>query len=346
MADNQDKSAANAQPSAASTTVVAAIDDLAARCVWPHQAAALRWLREDFVRLMLAQLPHLAAGKWHLRLAGAAVGKKMQFVSSVEEKTCCYGLTMSPPDGPGAEALAADVCHPQASSWLGGARQTQAHPQAEKIPLEGGTKPEPTETPTTLPAAPIAAGWIETTPSIAFPILNCLLGGSSDDQFIPRRPLTAIERRLLLRLTELAADALVRSWPAKPAAAWCVNPEAVLAPSEGDATQTVLTASFDFGLDRQAGTLRLSLDHTLVPPLSSPWSPPTQKDSVLEITAVLAESDISPQELADLKPGDILTSSVPVDGEVIIRVAGIPKFVGQLGTCNGRRAVTIVRRIS
>lgn len=283
----------------------ATLAELGDRSVWPHQTPALRWLREDFVQRLLAQLPTLARGQWHLRLAGAAVGKRSQFLTSVEEKTCCYGLR------PAAAAQ------------------------------------EPADQPAPAAGERSACGnWIEFTPSIAFPILNCLLGGSSDDRFIPQRPLTSIERRLLLRPAQDALAALMDSWPDPARPALTIDGDVALEPAVPHGGDIVLTVTFDLGLDRQAGTLRLSLDYGLLPALSSPVAAMGQKDSVLEISVAMAESSISSQELADLKAGDILTGNEPTQDEVVIRVGGIPKFIGKLGVCNGRRAVTILRRIS
>lgn len=164
LAEMENKSGSPCLDQAQSASA-AALADLSDRCVWPHQTPALRWLREDFVERLTAQLPGVAKGQWHLRLAGAALGKRSQFLASVEEETCCYALGSPLAD-------------------LGG----QTEPRAQ-------------------------GNWIEITPSIAFPILNCLLGGSSDDRFIPRRPLTSIERRLLLRVAQEALACLAQSWP-------------------------------------------------------------------------------------------------------------------------------------
>lgn len=183
---------------------------------------------------------------------------------------------------------------------------------------------------------------VEITPAVAFPILNCLLGGSSDDVFIPRRPLTTIERRVLQRVVDLVAGSLRKAWP-DATQNFTVCPELpTLDPAA--AGEMALSVSMELGLDGQAGMLRLCLGRLMLPPMSSPL-PAGQKESLLEVTAALAEMTISPADLAALAAGDILMSDCNVDGEVIIRVAGIPKFAGRLGLCDGRRAVTIIRRL-
>lgn len=296
-----------------------------ARCVYPHQTAALAFLRGDFVKDFAGELTALLRGAWHLRLAGAMLMRMAEFQASVEEGTCCYALAAAGTAGNGE------------SPWL---------------------------------------AMIEITPSIAFPIINCLLGGSSDDMFIPRRPLTAIERRLLARIVERACASLVRSWPGDDAPKLTAIPHVGTrntetgtrnaesgkrnAPPQSDVrtpssefqvpdSRMLLAVSFELGLDRQAGTMRIALAIDLLPPLASPLRPATAAPagaSPLEVTAALDETTIAADDLARLAPGDILAIDTPIDGEVIIRVAGIPKFVGRLGICNGHRAVTITRRIN
>ena len=244
-----------------------------------------------------------------MRLAGAMLMRPEEFQASVEEGTCCHALAM-----PG-EAVNSE------SPWQ---------------------------------------GMVEITPSIAFPIINCLLGGSSDDLFIPRRPLTAIERRLLARIVERACASLARAWPTPESprftpvepsvsqSAICNLPFGPELTAEGRSAM-LLAVSFELGLDRQAGTMRIALAVDLLPPLASPLRPATAAPagaSPLEVTAALDETTIAAGDLARLAPGDILAIDTPIDGEVIIRVAGIPKFVGRLGACNGHRAVTITRRIN
>lgn len=176
----------------------------------------------------------------------------------------------------------------------------------------------------------------EFTPSIAFPALNRLMGGSNQDAYIPRRPLTEIERRVLGRLADVVGNCLKQFVPqGLPGTA---------PPGEPPADDhEVLSASFELVIGEQTGTLRLCLPTSVLTPASE--NAAAASDSVLEISASLAEIDLDAADLGQLATGDILTTDTPLDGEIIIRVAGIPKFVGRLGTMNGRRAVTIVRRI-
>jgi len=53
------------------------------------------------------------------------------------------------------------------------------------------------------------AGWVEIAPGVALAMIDLLLGGLQAGQQIPSRPLTEIERRLLLRVVQVAAAAMI-----------------------------------------------------------------------------------------------------------------------------------------
>src|SRR5690606_23348069 len=49
---------------------------------------------------------------------------------------------------------------------------------------------------------------LELSPLIIFPIIDRLLGGNSEELFVPARPLTAIETRLVSKITDRATTAM------------------------------------------------------------------------------------------------------------------------------------------
>jgi flagellar motor switch protein FliM len=194
--------------------------------------------------------------------------------------------------------------------------------------------------------------WLEITPSIAFPMINCLLGGPSDDAFILRRPLTAIERRVLGKPVGIIASALRKACPGLSDAANAqagINTKAIIGvlelPIAADRDEPVASATFELALDSQLGMIRICQASGASARAAVPAPPPARKDSPMEISAILAETPIDPRDMEGLSVGDIITTDSAAGSEVILRVAGIPKFVGKLGICNGHRAVTILRRL-
>src|SRR5436190_15778881 len=53
---------------------------------------------------------------------------------------------------------------------------------------------------------------LEISPLIIYPVIDRLLGGSNADLFIPQRPLTQIEQRLVQRITDRATQHLSEAW--------------------------------------------------------------------------------------------------------------------------------------
>ena len=41
----------------------------------------------------------------------------------------------------------------------------------------------------------------------------------------------------------------------------------------------------------------------------------------------------------------MIATDVAIDGEVTVRLAGIPKYIGRLSTVDGKKAITITRKI-
>ena len=72
--------------------------------------------------------------------------------------------------------------------------------------------PNPTSF-TTLDTSPMDGTMcLEISPLIIYPIIDRLLGGNNRDLFIPQRPLTLIEQRLIAQIIERALNGLTEAW--------------------------------------------------------------------------------------------------------------------------------------
>ena len=84
-------------------------------------------------------------------------------------------------------------------------------------------------------------------------------------------------------------------------------------------------------------------------PAGAPTAAPTGTSSVpigpLELSVVVQDIAVSHEELSQIESGDILLTDTAEGGEVLVRIAGIPRFYARLGVSNGRRAIQITRRI-
>ena len=178
------------------------------------------------------------------------------------------------------------------------------------------------------------------SPPIAFAMLDRLLGGSAQDAYMPSRSLTSLERGLMGAVLDCLAGALGHAIP--QLAPFSCNPDRAY--GRGDDSASVIIARFALTMGVHSGAMRLGfaehmLDNTMICPLN-------QTDSPVELSVMVEESAVSSEDLEQLQDGDIIVTQSPVEGEVVVRLAGIPKFMGKLVSSNGKRAIRITRCIS
>jgi flagellar motor switch protein FliM len=208
---------------------------------------------------------------------------------------------------------------------------------------------------------------LELSPMIIYPIIDRLLGGSSAEMFIPQRPLTAIEMRLIRRILDLALASMRESWTNIQELDFTLedtesNPQLVqiVPPNE-----VVVVVGFEIKIGGRAGTMSLCIPFNVVEPLApklsnQSWLNYRKRASAgdsatlvnrrvtkaaVGMRAFLAYTRITVKELADLAPGDILTTERPANSEMIVQVEGINKFAARLGQHKGKKALKITRRL-
>ena len=64
----------------------------------------------------------------------------------------------------------------------------------------------------------------------------------------------------------------------------------------------------------------------------------------VNLIGYVAQTTIRMSELLNLQPGDILKTTKPANGEMIIQVQGLNKFAGKLGKHKDNLALKITRR--
>src|SRR5213083_785320 len=110
---------------------------------------------------------------------------------------------------------------------------------------------------------------LEISPLIIYPIIDRLLGGSNADLFIPQRPLTQIEQRLVKRITDRATAHLSEAWSNLTPTTFTVadfesNPPLVqiVPPNE-----TVVVVGFELKMGNRAGTMSLCIPYNVIEPI-------------------------------------------------------------------------------
>ncbi len=208
---------------------------------------------------------------------------------------------------------------------------------------------------------------LEISPLIIYPIIDRLLGGTSQELFIPQRPMTLIETRLIESVTNRGLASLTEAWESVRRLEFAIsatesNPQLVqiVPPNE-----VVVVVGLEMKLANRAGTMNLCIPYNVIEPVMADLS--TQNwfavgadehsaESVehmeqslhrasVEVRGILAETSISMLDLANLGPGDLILTEKRADEPVVLSVEGEKKFIGRLGTCKRQRAIRIERAI-
>jgi len=206
---------------------------------------------------------------------------------------------------------------------------------------------------------------LEISPLIIYPIIDRLLGGSNAEIFIPERPLTDIEWRLVKRITDRALANLTEVWANLVQVEFQLkdtesNPHLVqnVAPNE-----VVVVVGFELKAGARTGTMSLCIPFNVIEPVMSKLATQSWlayrragattdhmnrisnslEMSAVRMRALLGQTAICVRELMALRPGDIIKTAKPASSELVIQVEGKNKFAGRLGRHKGKRAILITR---
>jgi flagellar motor switch protein FliM len=209
---------------------------------------------------------------------------------------------------------------------------------------------------------------MEISPLIIYPVIDRLLGGSNADLFIPQRPLTAIELRLVSKIIDRAKTGLAEAWSSVQAVDFQLqetesNPALVqiVPPNE-----VVVVVSFEVKMSSRAGTMSLCIPYNVIEPVidrlsNQTWAAykrSTKDDRLrtrlqshlesakIEVTTLLADTTISINDLMNLQVGDVILTEKPASSPLSLSVEGKRKYIGQLGQYRGNRAFKVSRAIS
>jgi len=209
---------------------------------------------------------------------------------------------------------------------------------------------------------------LEISPLIIYPIIDRLLGGSNADLFIPQRPLTAIEMRLVNKILTRAISCLQEAWSnvvqLNIKQGDCEsNPQLVqiVPPNE-----VVVVIGFELKMGGRAGTMSLCIPYNVIEPVVEKLSAQTwaaykrgnrdglnrqrvayQLDSAkVTLTGVLAGTTIKLSELMNLEVGDVIVTEKPASAPLTLLVEGKRKYIGHIGQFKGNRAFKVERKIT
>ena len=209
---------------------------------------------------------------------------------------------------------------------------------------------------------------LELSPLIIYPIIDRLLGGTNRDLFIPQRPLTMIEQRLIGQVLERAMSSLSEAWAGIrelnfAAAESESNPHLVqiVPPNE-----VVIVVTFELKMANRAGAVNLCIPFKVIEPLmedlsAQQWfstgravSHTDLEDSIAEtlskatltVTGMLAETTMTVQDLLTLSVGDLIVTEKPATEPSVLVVEGEKKFVTNIGQIDGARALKVAKPLT
>ena len=204
---------------------------------------------------------------------------------------------------------------------------------------------------------------LEISPLIVYPVIDRLLGGSNADLFIPQRPLTQIEQRLVQRITDRATHHLSEAWSNLTPVTFSVqdsesNPQLVqiVPPNE-----TVVVVGFELKMGNRSGTMSLCIPYNVIEPImgvlaAQNWFSYQRKggqedhlrkltknvnNAAIEMRTFLARTTMRMSDLLSLQVGDIITTDKSAGGEAFLQIEGKRKFLGKPGQFRGHRAIRI-----
>lgn len=205
---------------------------------------------------------------------------------------------------------------------------------------------------------------LDINPSILFPIIDRLLGGSTMSTASVRRPLTEIELRLVSRITGLFLTEMQHTWENVLKFELSVdrvesNPQLVqIIP----ANEVVVVISFELTVGETRGMVNLCIPFNSIERIShkltsNSWvsyskRPPTVEsiqalsdriaDAPVEVVVELAETTISTADLINLRVGDIIATEKDTAQPLVVFVEGKTKYFAKPGQYKGRKAIEIL----
>ncbi|HZW08644.1 MAG TPA: flagellar motor switch protein FliM [Phycisphaerales bacterium] len=206
---------------------------------------------------------------------------------------------------------------------------------------------------------------LEISPLIIYPIIDRLLGGTSQDLFIPQRPMTLIETRLIGNVTNRGLTALAEAWASVKEMEFSIvatesNPQLVqiVPPNE-----VVVVLGFELKTSNRAGTMNLCIPYNVIEPVveelsAQSWfsAAKSQRSKTAEdrltrgltragvsVTGLLAETTITMRDLATMAIGDIIVTETPATEPVALCVEGERQFLAEVGQHRGNLALRVLR---
>ncbi len=202
---------------------------------------------------------------------------------------------------------------------------------------------------------------LEINPSLVFPILEMLLGGTGRSGARINREVTEIEQSILDGLYRIILHDLKQAWAPVTTIDFTIETREtepqllqIMSPNEA-----VLAIGLEVRMTENTGMMNIAMPSIIVKMLrqrfDQQWSvrraestPEEQarilrliKPASIHLEARLQGPVLPAQELLELEPGDVLALDYPIETPVHVLINGVAKFRGFIGTTGRKRAIVI-----
>ncbi|RME16682.1 MAG: flagellar motor switch protein FliM [Bdellovibrio sp.] len=203
---------------------------------------------------------------------------------------------------------------------------------------------------------------------LAYALVDNFFGGADRPYTkIEGKDFTPIELEIIKKVVNIAIDDLEEAWSSveKIDCSFLrteINPQFVgIVPP----TDIVIASTFDVELENANGTITLVIPYSTIEPIKQKLSSGFQvesdqtdkklwtstieeqlKGTEVEIKVDLGSTNITLEQLMELKVGDVIPLNQDSTGELDIQVEGVKKFKGYYGIHHGTVAVQITRPIT
>ena len=187
--------------------------------------------------------------------------------------------------------------------------------------------------------------------AILYPLINRMLGGGTETQSLPERPLTDIEKRLAERIAEPVLDALQQVWELLPP--WHLSVARVASqvstPAGLTSRSTICSVRFQIAVGPARGDVILVIPWELLERLDEvDWKrlschadTNAEGPGTVELAAVLAEVEVPADELQQLQVGDVIPTDRTFDDLAEVSLNGVAAFRGRPGAADGHKAIRL-----
>jgi flagellar motor switch protein FliM len=205
---------------------------------------------------------------------------------------------------------------------------------------------------------------LEINPSLVFPILEMLLGGTGRSGVKINREITEIEQTILDGLYRIILHDLKQAWAPVTSIEFTIEAREtepqllqIMSPNEA-----VLAIGLEVRMAENMGMMNIAMPSIIVKMLrqkfDQQWSvrraestPEEQarilrliKPASLHLDVRLEGPTLPAEEILALEPGDVLVLDYPIERPVQVHINGVPKFRGLIGTTGRKRAFVVQER--